>query len=238
MSVLPAEAIALLPQGRAAEAESDCAPPRRQRDPRDADALHLFGCLLARKRPRRDEGLSLLDRSIAMAPNNPGFLGNRAQILLQMGLVEEALRDARVVTSLVPGHAQPWLNLAQALRRTGAARESRAAAERALALDPGSAAAAYHVALIDFEGGHPAAAETGFRHVLERDPRHAGALNNLGILQRRSGRGAEALGEPRAPCPPSRATRPRSTSGSRCSTWTTCPAERVPVYGGSVRGWR
>jgi len=158
----------------------------------DPDAMHLLGYILATS-GRAAEGLPLIDRSIAAAPRHPGFLDNRAQVLLQIGRVEEAARDAEAVTALEPAFAEGWLHLAQALRRLGKALESAAAARRALAIEPGHVGAGYHAALLVFEAGDLAGAEAGFARVLERDPRHAAALNNLGIVQRHTGREAAAL---------------------------------------------
>ena len=186
-----ADALALLRAGRAEDAER-MLRARLAAGDTDADATHLLGFILATS-GRAAEGLALIDRSIAAAPRNPGFLDNRAQVLLQMGRVEEAVRDAEAVTSLEPAFAEGWLHMAQALRRLGKASESATAARRALAIDPGHVGAGYHAALLAFETGDLAGAEAGFARVLERNPRHAGALNNLGIVQRETGRAAEAL---------------------------------------------
>jgi tetratricopeptide (TPR) repeat protein len=191
MSSSAAEALALLRSGRAAEAEA-LLRPAVAAGTADADAMHLLGFLLATS-GRAAEGLPLIDRSIAAAPGNVGFLDNRAQVLMQMGLLDEALRDAQAATALEARFPEGWLHLAQVLRRLGRARDSLAAVNRALALDPGHVAATYHAALLAFEAGRPDAAEAGFVRVLARDPRHAGALNNLGIVQRESGRAEAAL---------------------------------------------
>jgi len=191
MSSFSAEALALLRAGRAAEAEA-LLRQALARGAADTQSIHMLGFLLATS-GRAPEGLPLLDRSIALEPANPGFLDNRAQVLLHMGLLDEAVRDAREVTALAPRFAEGWLHLAQALRRQGRREESLAAAESALAADPNHAGAAYHAALLRMEAGDRAAAEEGFLRVLARDPRHAAALVNLGVLQRESGRDAQAL---------------------------------------------
>src|SRR3954469_466329 len=100
MSSSAAEALALLRAGRAAEAES-MLRAALARGAADAETLHLLGFLLATS-GRAPEGLPLIDRSLALAPGNAGFLDNRAQILMQMGLLDEALRDAAAVTAIEP----------------------------------------------------------------------------------------------------------------------------------------
>jgi tetratricopeptide (TPR) repeat protein len=191
MGASSAEALVLLQSGRAADAERVLRAAVASSGA-DADAIHLLGFILATT-GRAAEGLPLLDRSVALDPRNPGYLDNRAQVLMHEGRVDEAVRDARAATALAPGFADGWLHLAQALRRKGARAESLAAAERALAVDPGRAAAQYHAALLHFDAGDHAAAERGFTRVLELEPRHGAALVNLGIVQRATGREALAL---------------------------------------------
>jgi tetratricopeptide (TPR) repeat protein len=185
------EALALLRAGRAAEAEGVLRQALAG-GVADADTVHLLGYLLATS-GRVPEGLPLLDRSLALDARNPGFLVNRSQVLMHMGLLDEAVRDARDATQAEPRFAQGWLQLSLALRRQGLAVESLAAAEQALTVDPSHTAAAYQVGLLRMEAGDRAGAETGFARVLARDPRHVAALINLGVLQRGSGRDAEAL---------------------------------------------
>ena len=191
MSSSTAEALALLRAGRGAEAET-LLREALARGSADAQAVHLLGFVLATS-GRVPEGLPLIDRSIALDPRNPGFLVNRAQVLLHMGLLDEAARDASAATAIEPRLAEGWLALAHVLRRLGRARESLDAAERALAASPGHAGAQYHAALLRMEGGDRAGALQGFARVLEREPRHVPALNNLAILLREEGRDAEAL---------------------------------------------
>ena len=191
MGASSAEALALLRAGRAGDAERVLRSALAA-SAADADAVHLLGFILATT-GRAAEGLPLIDRSVALDPRNPGYLDNRAQVLMHEGRLDEALRDARAVTTLAPGFADGWLHLAQALRRQGAHAESLAAAGRAIALDGRHVAALYHAALLHLDAGDHAAAERGFERVLEVHPRHAAALNNLGLVLRESGRPGAAL---------------------------------------------
>jgi Tfp pilus assembly protein PilF len=191
MSASSAEALALLRQGRAAEAEA-LLRKRLAGGSADARSVHLLGFILATG-GRVDEGLPFLDRSLAMDPRNPDFLGNRAQVLAAAGRFDEAARDAAAATAQDPSMGQAWIVLAQALRRLGRREESRTAAKSALANPRQAAAAAYHIALLDMEAGDAAAAEAGFAAVVQREPQHAAALNNLGILQRDGGRNEVAV---------------------------------------------
>jgi len=62
--------------GRLAEAEREYRA-LLAREPRNAAWTHLLGFIVARS-GRRDEGLAILDQSIALEPGNAGFLDNRA----------------------------------------------------------------------------------------------------------------------------------------------------------------
>lgn len=162
------------------------------REPGNAGALHLLGFILATS-GRAQEGMPLLDRSIAAAPRNAAFLDNRAQVLMQAGRDAEALRDLQLATREVGAAAPMWLHLSQAARRVGDRALAAKAIARALAIDPASSAAAYHDGLLKLEGGNYAAAETSLRALLAREPRHVPALNNLGVVLRETGRAPEAM---------------------------------------------
>ena len=53
---------------------------------------------------------------------------------------------------------------------------------RALELDEGNAEALYRIGLIHAERGNTRLAEIAFRWSIQRDPRHVGSLNGLGVL--------------------------------------------------------
>src|SRR3712207_6234777 len=64
------------------------------RDPNNAAATHLLG-LIAHQGGRRAQGLRLLRRSLALAPDVPDFHGNLGSVLGQMGRYDEAVAAFR-----------------------------------------------------------------------------------------------------------------------------------------------
>jgi tetratricopeptide (TPR) repeat protein len=164
-----------------------------EREPRNAEALHLLGFIRATT-GRRDEGLALLDRALALEPANPSMLDNRAQILMQAGRDEAAHADLARAVEIAPRMAAAWLHLGQVLRRLARGDEALGAIARALTLEPASTAARYQEGLLHLEAGRHGEAEASLRQVLAREPRHLQALTNLGVALHRAGKGAEAIG--------------------------------------------
>jgi tetratricopeptide (TPR) repeat protein len=165
MSSSVAEAVRLLQAGRLAEAEAAARAALEKR--RDADALHVLGCIRAQA-GARDEGLALLGEAIALDPRDASFLNNRARVLADCGRLDEAARDLRAALAILPGFDAARTQLVQVLFRLGAAEIARA---------------------------RHGEAEGAFRAALALAPGNAGAHNNLGLALQRQGRAAEAIEE-------------------------------------------
>src|SRR5258706_16514 len=128
-----AEVLRLIQAGQLAEAEG-AARALLGRKPGDAQATHLLGLVVAQT-GRREEGLELLDRSIAGAAPNAPFLANRARILADMGRGAEAERDLRNALRVDPSSYIAYCQLGGVLRGLRRHVEARAAFRRALAID-------------------------------------------------------------------------------------------------------
>lgn len=119
-------ALALLQQGRADEAVRLAGRVAR-RLPGWADARHLLA--LARKGAGDREGaLAAFAAARRLAPNDVALLCNHANLLADMGRLDEAIAQYCRALALAPGHGQGWLNLGLALLDAGDPSE----AERAL----------------------------------------------------------------------------------------------------------
>ncbi len=165
MSSSVAEAVRLLQAGRLADAEAAARAALAQR--RDADALHVLGCIRAQA-GARDEGLALLGEAIALSPRDASFLNNRARVLAEAGRLEEAARDLGEALAIMPSFDAARMQLAQVLSRQGAAEIARA---------------------------RHGEAEAMFRAAVALAPGYAGAHNDLGVALQRQGRAAEAIEE-------------------------------------------
>src|SRR4051794_8803639 len=79
-----AEAIRLFQAGRVDQAEA-AARALLAANARDAEALHLLGCIRAQA-GALPEALALMDQALGMDPANPAFVVNRGRVLAQLGL--------------------------------------------------------------------------------------------------------------------------------------------------------
>ena len=185
-----AEALALFQAGRLDAAEGAWRAILARR-PDDPEALHLLGIILART-GRREEGMALLDRSIAGAPRNAAFLNNRALVLSESGRLDEAERDLRSALQVEPRFVAGLVHIGSILRRRGRLEEATAAFRRALALDARSADAQVGLGNVLHARGAAAEARLAYAAALAVDPGHAGAHYNLGNLQLANGELAAA----------------------------------------------
>jgi Flp pilus assembly protein TadD len=73
-----------------------------KKDPNNAPAMNNLGVLLAQKRERLDEALSLIDRALSLAGPVPALLDSRASVYLAMGKPELARVDLEQAVSEEP----------------------------------------------------------------------------------------------------------------------------------------
>src|SRR5690348_7177971 len=123
------EAVRLFQSGRIAEAES-AARALIGANARDAQALHLLGCIRAQSGAPA-EGLALIERAIAIDPRDPSFPINRGRVAAQLGIALLRAGDNRGAVSAFesafaafPRDASLHNNLGIALQRLGRADEA------------------------------------------------------------------------------------------------------------------
>jgi Flp pilus assembly protein TadD len=87
---------------------------------------------------RPGEALLVVDRGLALAPDDPGLRANRAAALGQLGRPVEALEEARRAAAAAPGDPLMRNNLGQALAVNGDWPGALAEFREAEALDPGA----------------------------------------------------------------------------------------------------
>src|SRR5689334_22440552 len=115
-------------------------------DPRSAAAQHFKGYALCQL-GRFDEGVPLMERSVATEPRNADFVGNLGMIRYVMGDVPAAIATLERAVRIAPGAPEPYSNLAMALRDVGEPDRALVAARRALQLRPEYPAARLNLAL-------------------------------------------------------------------------------------------
>lgn len=119
---------------------------------------------------------------VEMTPEEPQAFSHLAVALMAQGNRHDAERCLRRATELAPQDAANWLNLGKlylAMQRTRRAQQALAEAER---LAPDNVDVRYLSASVHRARGDLAGFENDLRHVIDRQPDHGAALNDLGCL--------------------------------------------------------
>lgn len=109
-------------------------------EPGHGEALHLKG-ILHGQRGDLTVALRFLDRAVEAAPTDPGVIGNRAKIKLDLGDVSGAVVDYRASLTHAPDNPDTHFNLAGALAVAGQTEEAVGHLESACEQDPAHARA-------------------------------------------------------------------------------------------------
>jgi protein O-GlcNAc transferase len=104
-------------------------------DPDDAAILHMLGIVTCQL-GEFPEGVALLSRAAALAPDVPDYQLNLGSALAKSEQPERAIAAYRKALDLNPNYPEAYANLSAALCDTGKYEDAVAAARRALALRP------------------------------------------------------------------------------------------------------
>lgn len=147
--------------------------------PEQPDALHLLGLALGRLGDQA-QALALVERAVALQPDNPGFRFSQGNLLIAARLWGEAAEALKVVVAATPGDLAAKSTLAVALLELGEAAESERLLRAVLAADPGFVPALDNLAALLLKRNAALEAEQCARAALARAPEDPIALNNLG----------------------------------------------------------
>jgi predicted O-linked N-acetylglucosamine transferase (SPINDLY family) len=134
--------------------------------PDNADALHFLGVLQSQQ-GRREAGLSLIDRAVAVNPRSAAAFYNRAGILRDMKRLEEALESYDRALALKADHHAALNNRGAVLHDLKRYSEAVQSFDRAIAMKPDSADAFSNRAISLVELGRLDEALESFRRSLE-----------------------------------------------------------------------
>jgi tetratricopeptide (TPR) repeat protein len=163
----------------------------------DPDAVRLLG-LCKLRLGAAPEGLELLTRARALAPNSAWARLHHGLGLQAVGRYAEAAAAFRACLPLLPFDPAPPLNLATALLAQGDALGALRAARRAALRAPQMPQAHYTLGLARLACGAPASAAECFGRAVRLDRNFADAWVNLGIAQYRLGQVSRAKASMRA----------------------------------------
>jgi predicted O-linked N-acetylglucosamine transferase (SPINDLY family) len=176
--------------GRLAEAQS-LYRKVLQRDPRNADALHLLG-LLEHKDGNGERGAELIERALRVQPANTLFLDSLAGTLQELQRFEAAETVLRRLVALRPGEAEAHKKLADVLHDLGRSEEAERSYRQALAARPAYAEACNNLGIVLRDLNRLEEAEAMYRQAIQLKPGFTDPYMNLGILHERAGRVEEA----------------------------------------------
>jgi predicted TPR repeat methyltransferase len=104
-------------------------------DPGHAQAVHYSG-VLAYQAGRDEDGISLIEKSLALVPDVADWHSNFGLVLQARGRFEEAIAAYRRAIALDSGHANAYSNLGVLLRATDRPVEAEASYRTAIRLNP------------------------------------------------------------------------------------------------------
>lgn len=132
-----------------------------------------------------DEGLARLDAELSADKHRlhrSVLLYNKAQVLVSLGRLDEALADYTAVIEADPNYAEYYLDRGNIYRKLGRDKEAMADYETAIRLSPPFPEVYYNRADMLLESGDLEAGLAGLDYVLELDPEYLDAyVNRAGV---------------------------------------------------------
>ncbi len=164
-------------------------------DPGHHHALHNLGRLM-QIRANDIEAVQLLRKAAGSKPDFAPAHNDLAVSLHRLGKFEDALASLRRALEIDPGFAMAHDNLGVVLYDCG--RYSQACDAHLRALEHTNDAnrrisILLNLAAAAYEAGNPALSEKASLAILDADPQHAGAMEQLAKVMQRQGRNSEAL---------------------------------------------
>jgi len=151
------------------------------RSPEQADALHFLG-VLRHTQGRHDEGVDLIQRSIAAMPGAPGPWNNLGNVLMGASRLDEAVVAYERSAALAGDHpeaAGALNNLGVIHRKRGDHAKAEAAVRRAIALRPDFAEAWYNLSQVLMSQGRIHEGLVANSHAITHWPRHLMARDQV-----------------------------------------------------------
>lgn len=164
----------------------------RKYAPDNADVQSAFGMMALRMALWQD-AVAAFQQTLKLRKNDPTALYSLGRAFLGLWKFEDARQQFAQYVEVRPddpsGHCALGMTLA-ALERSG---EARLQFERSIALAPAQTESYFRLALLDLDSKDLDSAARNLRQVLDREPKHAGALTALGRVAFEQKRYSEAV---------------------------------------------
>jgi tetratricopeptide (TPR) repeat protein len=175
-------------QARAAAAHGDAKASlalladARKYAPGNADIHYEFG-VAALQMSLWQDAISALQQTLKLRKNDAPALYNLGRAFLGLWKLEDARRQFSQYIAVRPDDASGYCALGMTLAALERSEEARAQFERSVALDPAQTESYFRLGLLELEARDLDSADKNLRQVLDRDPRHPGALTATGRVE-------------------------------------------------------
>ncbi|MEP6670803.1 MAG: tetratricopeptide repeat protein [Chthoniobacter sp.] len=146
--------------------------------PNHADALHLLGAA-ALMSGRHEEARDLIERAVALSPDNPAYESNFGEACRRLGRLDEAVDHLRRAVALQPDFADALNNLGSTLALLERWDEAIACLQRCAALRPDHVGTLNNLGLAFMRQDRTQEAAVTYRQLATLMPNSAEAHNNL-----------------------------------------------------------
>jgi tetratricopeptide (TPR) repeat protein len=163
-----------------------------QREPRNADALHLLGLLMA-SAGQGETAVSLLSAAVQVQPANAAVQTNLGIALSGMGRFAEALPCFERALALEPALAVAHRSRGVAQMRLGQLQAALTSFDAAVRLAPADDTALNGLGVVLERAGRVQQARQSFNQALALNPNNVEAHHNLALLEAATGNHAGAL---------------------------------------------
>lgn len=162
-----------------------------KKDPENAEALHMLGCLLDAQ-GNTAQGVTFLLRAVKFNPSAHAYFYNLANMQLKLGNAIESVRNYREAIRIKPDYAAAHNNLGRSLTQLGQRMEAKACFLTAISIQANYADAHYNLGIELKTEGDVEGAVSAFLRALQLQPRFADAYCNLGGVYMQSQRVSQA----------------------------------------------
>ncbi len=154
-------------------------------NPQSAQAFYLLGVLTA-DHTNHAKAIELFDRSLALAPDNPIYLAERARSRVALFDRERALEDARAAAGMTQLSARTLDTIGVVHSRLGLHADATPFFRRAVEKEPDNPSFLYNLgSALQFEGSFDEA-EIAFRRALAIEPGNVRAWSSLVTMRRQT----------------------------------------------------
>ena len=144
--------------------------------------LVLYAAVSVDRNSDWKDGLNLWSQTLKHVPDSPGVRSNLGRAYVEIGMLDEALKEFQTAIKLDPKAYKAHYNLGFAYEQKGMIPEAIQAYERTIRINPKYTDAHFNLGNIYARMGRLTDAARAYKSALEFDPKDTTARNNLGVI--------------------------------------------------------